>query len=53
MNVRVTRPPPMPNTVGTTAHLEGDHVQNHGVLTIGTEESADKTVEAIRRQTEW
>lgn len=42
MDVRVTRPLPMPNTVGTTAHQEGDHAQDHGVLITGTEESADK-----------
>lgn len=42
MDVRVIRPPPMPNTVGTTAHREGDRAQDHGVLLTGTEEPADK-----------
>lgn len=45
MDVRVTRPPPMPNTIETTAHPEGDHTQDHdhGVLITGTEESADNS----------
>ncbi|TRY98486.1 hypothetical protein DNTS_012365 [Danionella cerebrum] len=44
MDIRVARPPQMPNMVETTAHREvGDHVQDHGVLVAATEESADKS----------
>lgn len=47
MDVRVTRPLPTLNTVETTAHLEGDHAQDHGVRITATEESADKTQDIL------
>lgn len=36
---RVTRPPPTPNTVGTTAHPKGGLAQDQEVPITGTEET--------------